>query len=369
MKRFLTKTALFILIPTVSLGIIEALLPATFFTYRHWEALSIVTRVPIISKAFYPNIKSAMNAAGDLCHHTNKSILKNEFWITDKLGYRNDEFVDEADVLFIGDSFIAGSNLNQDEIISNRVKINNKSDNHYNLLVYNMAPGTFSTFDRYLKTGILKPPQLIIFSQCERAVPGAMVSYDVKKQSRLKNAIKYIFGIYNINVFIDKALRQYSVKWLRSRVHNSKRIGVPAKGNSNMYFLNGISQKQETMEDLHTTAKVIISYKKYCDSLGIDFLFLPMPNKETVYYELVPFDKQSNYLYQLDSLLCIAKVSTINTLKIYMDYRKTSNKLLYHLDDTHWNFTATELMSKEIVNKIRTNAQHGLGKRAGGEQK
>jgi len=49
-------------------------------------------------------------------------LYKRENWITDKLGYRNDTFVQEADILFIGDSFIAGSGLSQDQTISSKVK-------------------------------------------------------------------------------------------------------------------------------------------------------------------------------------------------------------------------------------------------------
>ena len=90
--------------------------------------------------------------------------------------------------------------------------------------------------------------------------------------------------------------------------------------------------------------------------MGIDFLFLPMPDKETVYFELVPFIKQPNYLFKLDSILTNSNVATINTLKIYNEFRKENKSLLYHFDDTHWNSNATEIIANEItkIQKART---------------
>ncbi|MCX6308678.1 MAG: hypothetical protein NTY32_07590, partial [Bacteroidia bacterium] len=80
----------------------------------------------------------------------------------------------------------------------------------------------------------------------------------------------------------------------------------------------------------------------------IEFLFLPMPDKETVYYELVPFEKQPTYLFRLDSLLTNAGIATINTLSLYNNYREQHKDLLYQKDDSHWTPIATEMVSKEL---------------------
>src|SRR4030095_7804396 len=146
MKKFIQALLLF-LIPLVCLMVVEMLLPATFFTFRTWEGISFATKIPHDSP-FYPDSKTFMNATGELCHHTSKAVFKPEFWVTDKLGYRNDEFVEAADILFIGDSFIAGSGLSQNETISNKVKSKLKPGTR----VYNMSPGSFTQLDYYLRT-------------------------------------------------------------------------------------------------------------------------------------------------------------------------------------------------------------------------
>ena len=60
-----------------------------------------------------------MLAVGDLCHHTEFEIEKDIRWKTDKIEYRNDSFVNKADVLLIGDSFFIGTSLSQDSTITN----------------------------------------------------------------------------------------------------------------------------------------------------------------------------------------------------------------------------------------------------------
>src|SRR6266516_4790024 len=123
MKKFLIKSTLFLLLPALAILIAGVLLPPTIFTFRTYEALSFGTEIPR-NGFFYPHQKTFMYAEGDLCHHTSKSILKKELWITDKFGFRNDEFIEKADILLIGDSFFAGTGSSQDEIISNKINSN-----------------------------------------------------------------------------------------------------------------------------------------------------------------------------------------------------------------------------------------------------
>lgn len=341
MRKFLKRALIFLVVPLIIIAICEIAVPVTFFVYRPWEAIIFSTPVPTNSP-FYPNARMKMNSLGDLCHHTAHSILKKGNWIIDNLGYRNDEFIEEADILIIGDSFVAGSSLSQENTITSQVKQRNGQ-----LKVYNMAPGSVSKFDMYLKKGIIKKPKLLIFSIVERNVPDKLVAYN----ANIKSRIKEMFEWRNVNIYIDKTFRLLSLNWLKARISNSTGSGIPGTEDSKMFFLNGKKQQHET-GDLEATAEIIISYKKYCDSLGIHFLFLPMPDKETVYFENVPLSKQSNYLLELDTLLQLSNVPTINTLALYNEYKQLQPDLLYSLDDTHWNPTATELISKEIINKF-----------------
>jgi hypothetical protein len=344
MRLFLKKLGLYILLPVFIWGLIEAILPVTTFTHRHFEATSFRTSLPK-QTVWYPNINSKMNAVGDLCHHSKYAIRKEEIWRTDNIGFRNDAFISNPDILIVGDSFVIGSGLTQDETLTNQMKSRLKDK----WKVYNLSTCTFSDYIKYYNDGIFKKPKLIIFSIVERNVPEKIETF--RKTNKIKRLLIAIFKTGNFNVYLDKALKLFSLEWLRARVQNAQGKGIRGISSSNMFFQKGRFYKHKTT-DLNETANAIISYKKYCDSLGINFLFLPMPNKETVYYDLVPLTKQPDYLFKLDSILQNAKVNTLNTQKIYTDYRKTETKLLYHLDDTHWNATATALISNQILQKI-----------------
>jgi hypothetical protein len=338
MKKFLLMLLAFFA-PVILLMVIEVLIPPNTFTFRPWEGLKYSTTVPTYCQ-FYPNQSLEMDAVGDLAHHTDKAVHRTERWVTDKLGYRNDAFIEQADVLFIGDSFIAGTGLTQDDLLSNKLRKKMGKD----FKVYNMAPSSFAKFDYFLRLGIVKKPKMIIFVMVERHLPDPFYK---KPTSGIKSKLVHhpIFG--SLTAIADKAFRFSSLKWLNARIHHYYGNGLPAVNDSTMFFLEGFRQKH-ARSDLARTVRTIQSYQAYCDSLGIKFLYLPMPDKETVYYEQVPFAKQADYLVREDSMLEALGVTTFNTLGLYNDYRKTHSEVLYQPDDSHWNPRATELVAEEL---------------------
>lgn len=355
MKRLIIKLLFFVL-PILGWLIIEGFLPPNTYTYRPWEALKFQT-VFSIRKFFHPNTTVQMKSSGELCHHTKFSTYKDELWKTDKLGNRNDAFIEDPDILIIGDSFVAGILITQDSTITNQLQ--NIMGESYS--VYNFIPAFLTKFEYYLKNNLIQKPDLIIFSCGEKFVPWPVVEYVKPDPNSIKFRVKMALmsnsKFSNFCIYLDKVIRTYSINWAKARLANKRGTGVPGIEGSNMFFLNGKDQIYDK-EDLKRTKEIILSYKKYCDSLDIDFLFLPMPNKETVYYDFVPFEKQPDYLLELDTFLVQNNVQTINTLKLYNDYRKANDKLLYHLDDTHWNSTAIRIVAKEIARKIQIGSEN-----------
>ncbi len=354
MRYFLYKLILFF-IPFAIIPIFEAfIIPTNFFTFRSWEALSFSNKAcrRLAQAPFYPNCTLRMKEQGDLVPYTNKSIVKNTVWITDQLGYRNDKFVSDPDILLFGDSFFVGNGLSQSETITNTLssKLYNKAK------VYNFASGSLRQFDVLYRNGLLKKPKLIIFESVERnniSFPTFFKTGEILEK-------KYILSFYipafikDIIVKFDRMLRLYSVNWMQSRFHplfGRSALSNPVELESKMIFLQGKSVTVHSDKELKESFNAIMSYKKYCDSIGVNFLFVSMPNKETVYFDFVPLDTQPDYLFKLDSLLNKNGVATINVLSIYNAERQKKNILLYHYDDTHWNSTATELIANEIINQ------------------
>lgn len=325
----------FFSIPLLVLVGIELAAPPTLFTFRTWEAISFSTRAPH-SAPFYKNCNSTIVGVGDLCHHSKKAIPKLEHWITDELGYRNNQFIASADILLIGDSFLAGSSLTQDDTFGNKLQhlMGVKTS------IYTLAPCKFTHFISLLEADIIKKPKLIIYSQVERNLPPSISEKDLSTNLEYKKFYEFL----DVNVKLDKLFRLSSLKWLQSRVYQNKGEGKASPIDSNMFFYNGLEVGHQT-NDIAYSVKTIASYNQFCRSKGIKFVYLPMPNKETVYFDLVPFKSQPDYLTKQCIELQKHDVRCFNILPIYNEYRKHSHKLLYHFDDTHWNKRATELIS------------------------
>ncbi|OJU47069.1 MAG: hypothetical protein BGN96_06180 [Bacteroidales bacterium 45-6] len=343
MKHFLIKISLFFLIPTIGIILCSLFLPIDTLAYRPWEGLRY-------SKAqtdspFYPNSFVSMNSVGDLCHHTENAVMKQEQWQTDELGFRNNKYIKNPDILIIGDSFVAGTGLTQANTLCNQL-IALSGDTK----VYNIAPSSMSEFDNLLQTGKLGKPKLLVFSIVERNVPENIQQHHSANSKPEK--MKDFISSNALEVCMDKIAKSTLLNWIKARALRQGGNGIRSTNHSNMYFLQGAKQRHKK-DDLASTTAALISYKQYCDSLGVKFLFLPIPDKETVYHELVPIVRQSDYLLQLDSLLSVRGIPSINCLKVYNDYRKTDSSLLYHLDDTHWNSRAVTIIAKEIVKQMR----------------
>lgn len=355
MKKFLTTILIFFCFPFLFITVMDVFVfPPNFFTYNIFNALVYNSSFPHLG-SFYPNVKLESIEEGDLGHHTIYSIPKKSVWITDKFGYRNNEFIEQADILLIGDSFIHGGGLTQEQTIT-RVLSSRFSDS---LKVYNFAVGSLSDFDCFLKKGFIKKPKMIICENIERNNVSEIILFS-NKQS-LKDKLTPIYKIvydYGLSVIPDRFLKFCFFNWCSARLKDKPSLGIPSPVDSKMLFLQGEKAIQRNENDLKSNVNVIATYKKYCDSLNIEFIYLPIPNKETVYYKLVPFQKQPDYLFKLDSTLLKSNIPTVNTLKVYNEWiLKNDNKkeLLYHYDDSHWNANGVNIVADELEKLIRNN--------------
>ncbi len=354
MKKFIKKI-LFVLGSISFIFLLEGLLPKSTFTYRPWEAMRYNSTLSM-GRYFYPDAQIEMNSEGQFCHHTKNSVIRKEAWITDKLGNRNNLYIKNPDVLIIGDSNVVGSGVTQDSIIANQLK--NELGNETS--VYNIAPADFTDLDYYFKTGFLGKPKVIIFIRGERYIPSSIKKYNGANSitTKIKIALINNYNYSRISTFVDKIIRFYLRNWLQARLSNKNGNGTPGVDGSRMYFLNeGQETKQHyvvyELNDVNRVINNVISYKEYCETLGCEFIYVPVPKKETIYYDLVPYKKQHNtYLNTLNSLLVKNNIKTINTLNLYNNSRETDNKLLYQYDDPHWNSYAIQITAKELAKTI-----------------
>ena len=119
-----------------------------------------------------------------------------------------------------------------------------------------------------------------------------------------------------------------------------------------MFFGQGKNAKVMNDDDLRKTVQIILDYKSYCDSLGIRFMYVQTPNKETIYFEQVALQSQPNFLIRLQKEMEKLNVNGINTLSIFNNFKSKNRAMLYHFDDTHWNSIGIDLVSTAISREI-----------------
>jgi hypothetical protein len=99
---------------------------------------------------------------------------------------------------------------------------------------------------------------------------------------------------------------------------------------------------------------------RYCDNIEdlasklknhyqIDMIFLPVPNKYTIYHEKInPQDKYDEFLPRLYKALEARKIPFVD---IFHEFRK-SKDFLYYGTDTHWNEKGVDITVKKILEQL-----------------
>jgi len=346
LKKFILKTVLF-LSPLLLIEILQGFLPINFFTHRFHESITFNSNIIPHNFPLYQNQKGNMIGSGDLCFNTKFEIPKDESYITDKLGFRNDQFIENPDILIIGDSYTMGATLSQAQLLAKRIMEN--SNHKYS--AYAMAPVDFSMLDKLLKLNIIQKPKYIIYERVERGKIPKIEYFENSLNNRLEYKYYDFWSLGNANVFLNKIFRGYVNNYAKAKIMGSQGSGTQSKVQENLFFYD-TRHLNPSQEWMNTNINSLESYKKYCDSMGSKFLYLPMPNKETVYFDKIPVEKQPDYLFKLGNILKQKNIPYYPTIEFYNNFRKKDNRMLYQYDDSHWNAFACNLMSGEILKTI-----------------
>lgn len=326
-------------------------LPSNLFTYRTWEAITY-QKVDIFPYGpFYPNTSSKRIEYGDLAHHTDFALKKeNVIWQTDKFGYRNNHFEFNPDILLAGDSEMTGSGMSQENTLVSL--INNNSD----CKAYNIAPCSFVEIDKLLSNEIIEPPKIIVFESIERnllRLPS--VKHTDFSNNWLIHGLRTNKLVSFFSVWLDKFYAQRPFHFIKARILNKTGMSISAQSpvDGSFFFLKGNNiEIVPTEKNINIVYTQIVKYKKYCDARNIKFIFLPVPNKRTIYYNLVRLKNQPDFLLHLIKRLKANNIDVINTFELF-NHNK-NKKLLYFKDDTHWNENAVRLAYSELEKHFLT---------------
>ena len=290
-------------LPAIAWMLLELCLPSDTFTFRHWEATRVFF-MDSLPGPFYPNYHSVKWSKPDSPNAATKPKLI--AFTTDKYGFRNAPAPDGQtyDYVFIGDSNIAGSNLDQKDTLPevmarscNCNTYNYGSGAPYHIISYVNDP-------RFLQ----KPPPVVVFQvrvgdiECQSFVDvgscvGEVDWTNLRARSCTKNEASFAENLFQNNksalVLMDRLLKFPSYQKFKS-VFGIQRVrppdippapwgpGVAAEMRLRIHNLDKILRERGSRMILlvmPTTERKFDSFLRTLEADGISVVFW-YPNKD-----------------------------------------------------------------------------------------
>jgi hypothetical protein len=355
-KRPLFRYLLFFLPFLAALAVDLFVLPIDFFTFKVWEALLARNSFGILQGPFYPRMHIRKIEQGDLAHHTPYTTLKDSEWWTDRYGYRiKDDGRQNYDVVIIGDSNIAGSGLTQSDMLSDVV------GTQTGLAVYPLAPGGTRRFSNHPLFAHRRPP-IVVFASIERDIAGLRApklrfsSAESNIFERLAERLEQNRVLQAVAEYMDRVKKANMLNYFRSAI---RRVGKPLPpctpvGDTCFFFLKGAAANEPVPEaKMNNAVAVLTRYHEVLKAQGVRFIFLPIPNKETIYYEYLGTPRP-RFLPDLQERLRARGIEVVDTQSAFEDAFRNRHERLYHPDDTHWNADGSRLAADLLSRRIRS---------------
>jgi hypothetical protein len=293
---------------------------------------------------------------GELAYHTPCAVKKDVTWITDKYGYRiRNTSGQQYPIVIIGDSNIAGSGLTQEDLLSEVLQ------EKLHMEVYPLSPERINSIF-YHSAFSRSVPEIVIFASVERAIPTGFSKLNNKGFKRasqltmLLEELRLHRSIQYLAVLLDRTFKANMLNYMRARINKSGPSlpdGVDSS-NCSLYYSRSYSINQEATSERYKQSLVRLKeYNDFFKQRGIRFIFLPIPDKNTIYHEYQNMEKPE-FLGQLVRGLQELEIEVVDTDTAFYDFYQKKHIPIYQEDDTHWNGLGVSITAELLAQQIRT---------------
>jgi len=254
---------------------------------------------------------------------------------------------------------VAGTGLTQEDMFSEVL------EDLLGVGVYPFAPETMNGFLQDIRF-IEDPPEIVILAVFEHNIPGLfpkVAQQFVTPSSFYQNVFKIRFLmmtnpiIQAASVTLDRMIKAPMLYFVRAQVRRffvKPTVSLLLSSDGRMAFLEGVSANHpKPQATLDQSVERIRSYAAALKARGIRFIFLPVPNKENIYYDLLPLEIKPIFLDQLNEVLTLQGIETLNIQKRFEEARREGESL-YLTDDSHWNETGVKIAARLAAERIRS---------------
>lgn len=262
--------------------------------------------------------------------------------VTDDYGNRNNKIYEDLDIMLCGDSFSSLVMLRQDETIHQQ--INDLSNLRANSI---RVKGVFG-FDNnlnYISSRYAKP-KLLVYEIVERNLP-VIFGVDTSKTFHFNREKEFSDwkAVSGIKKFINEGLDLPTLRYFQYELLAEAQSFPRSKIDKNLYFLEGESAEVFSDAQISRIADQLQKMHKLTENNGIHFVFLPIPNKETIYYSKVPLPKRPDNLDRLYVEMDKRGIPYINVLGKLLD----SKEQTYLRGDSHVNPHGSFLIASQVI--------------------
>lgn len=355
-KRFVGRLFL-LLMPLPALMLIESLfLPLDTFAFRNWEALSVRTLRWAFPGPFYPNRTLERVEIGDLGKGTPYAVRRPVVWITDDFGFRNRRTRDasELDLIIVGDSFISGTGLTQDDLLPEVLERN------YGLRSAGFGPSNFKSFtsDPRFSRQI---PRIVVVAAAERSLSRLTEPHGSNAEVR-RWAAQLGARHQTLMRGIDRLIAPQLFHFVQAQLRPEPRHAIAPKSRPELLLIADHKSKDSITPKLRQSVlERIREYHHYVTERGSQFLFVAIPDKEYCYEELLPDGCWPSLLPGLVATLRGEGIAVVDLAQFFKHaMRQDPSCEVFQSDDSHWNAHGVRMAAEQIAAVIsgRSNPSH-----------
>jgi len=367
-KRFVRELIVF-LAPLALVPLLETtLFPIDAFTFRCWEALAFSSRPAlfILGMPFYPGRRLEKTETGGLGHRTSLDEHQRVVWQTDEWGFRNGpDAGGKYDVVIVGDSFAVGTGLSQEDTLAAQL------DRYADLRSYDYAPASLEAFlgEQRFRTD---PRPIVVYELVERELSRSLISRRPPTPVRAEDgtgsvdaapspsfrfltaaavaADRYTKGalLLSFRQRLREAITGAVSRALGGDHENVTALGSVVGSDGETLFLFGPEENREVPAELVQRAvERLVELDQAFRQSGFEFVVLPVPNKENIYFDLLPGSRRPDLLDQVTDRARIEGVAVVD-LQTPLRMAKESGVATYHRDDTHWNSMGANVAAQAL---------------------
>jgi len=349
--RFLSRLFL-ICLPLLALVVVDLALPLNAFTFRCWEALRVTWRIADTSLGrlfpytalpgpFLPNERITMLEQGDLGHHTPYAEFRRVSSETDASGFRVRPSSVAPELVLVGDSETVGSGLTQDETLAAVL------GTAHGIASYPFAPADEVGFlgDPRLQQ---RPHRAVDIESAQRYVLAEF--HAVRQPLRRKPVSSH--ALEKLEVELLRIQRLNALEYLRARVNGNFRPNTIVL--ADMLFWEP-TVAAAPPEDVTAAASTFAQYARQLRARGMRVAVLVVPNKETIYSDVLAGSPVPRLLPMLYSQLLGRGVDVLDVVPAFHEAREAGAPPFFR-DDTHWNTTGVRIAAAKIADWMHRGA-------------